>query len=171
MKRIALIVLTATLVRAEPPYTMSLTTASSKVCASRVIAPSEATPFTTAATTFTQGEYVSQSNLLYMCTVGGTITNGVLGITSGEKTTGTATFRHIPTGSTGKVIPRIAASIQLVSGGNVSICVGADAVASRGEMLTAAGAQWTPGPNVTQQDVRAISASTSVIAILEVVKD
>lgn len=174
MKKTLIIGLTmlAGVALAEPPYSMTLSTTSSVVCASRKIPRSQATEFTS-DTTYSQGEYVTQSNLMYMCTIPGTVTNASLGITSGEKDVeGGVTMRHIPTDSADRVIPRSAVSIQLISGDPVSITVGsADAVVDKGEKIDTAGSQWVSRPNVTQKEVRAVSAGVSVVAIQEVVED
>jgi hypothetical protein len=175
MKRTAL-ALTALLIagaaHADPPYSMSITNVSVVACASRLTAPSQATTYAQ-STAFTQGQYVTISNLMYMCTIAGTTGTSNLVHTTGEATNGSATFRHIPTNSDDKIILRNNASIQVTSG-DVWITVGAAAaVAGKGEALLGDGDQWTPGGDkITQKEVRVISNSSgATIMVAEQSKD
>ena len=175
MKKVALVAALIALVgivRADPPYGQTLTTSSAIVLASRTIAPSEATAYTTNGT-FTQGQYVTLSNLMWMAVDAGTVTGKYITATSGEQTVDGVTFRNIPTDSANRIIPRNNASIQLVSGDYVWITVGAGAaVTNQGEGLLSAGDQWTPGGDeIIQKEIRAISAGSSVIAIGEQSRD
>ena len=158
--------------KADPPYSMAVGTTSIVALASRTVAPSQAATYSTNAV-YAQGAYVTISNLMYMVSANGVSGTSNLTHTAGEAGNGTATFRHMPTSGNNLILKRIGAAIQLLSGDDVFVTVGASAaVANKGEALLNTGDQWIPGSTpITQKEVRIISAGTSTVLISEQTRD
>jgi len=147
------------LVLADPPYSFTLSTNSTKIVAARGI--ETATAFATNMV-YRQGQYVMYSNRVYMATSAGT--SGAIAPVHeiGEASDGVIVWRRC------QKTPRNGLVVQLLSSGPVvNLVPGSEsAVAGKGISLTAYGGSFCPpsgrGGEPYQGEITAIANTTNV---------